>query len=486
MMEPQSFHPLDYLAVVHRRKWWFVVPLLLALAAGAAALAVWPKKYLSKTAIGVQSPTLSADLLRGVSSMDPIERQRAVQQLLLSPTVLDRVIREEKLHSSKPADAAAAALRLNLATNIEVPPPIGLNGRPDPSRGIDLFYIGYTDSDPVRAQRVANRVASVFVEENSKVQTDRAENSAAVLEQQAAASQARLTELENKLRTKKQTYIGRLPEQIGSNVQMVNGARSQLESISMQIRTEQDHLNLVESQLDQMRNGVGAASLTSTAIAATQAAQKRVDDLEAQLAADRALGYTDKHPDVDRLQREIKQARADLATSKVGQPANREETLKADPMYQQKIQERDLARLHLRELQAGSASAQRQIGEYQHRVESAPVVEQELATVEREYTLEKARYADLNTRYSTARMAEDLARKQGGERFSVLYAANLPERPVEPQPLKIMALALVAGLVLGAGAALGREFLDRSVHDSRALEHEFDVPVLGEISRIPA
>jgi capsular polysaccharide biosynthesis protein len=49
-----------------------------------------------------------------------------------------------------------------------------------------------------------------------------------------------------------------------------------------------------------------------------------------------------------------------------------------------------------------------------------------------------------------------------------------------------MALALVAGLVLGAGAALGREFLDRSVHDSRALEHEFDVPVLGEISRIPA
>jgi capsular polysaccharide biosynthesis protein len=52
--------------------------------------------------------------------------------------------------------------------------------------------------------------------------------------------------------------------------------------------------------------------------------------------------------------------------------------------------------------------------------------------------------------------------------------------------LKIMALAIVAGLVLGAGAALGRELLDRSVHDSRALEHEFEVPVLGEIPRIPA
>ena len=49
-----------------------------------------------------------------------------------------------------------------------------------------------------------------------------------------------------------------------------------------------------------------------------------------------------------------------------------------------------------------------------------------------------------------------------------------------------MALAIVAGLVLGAAAALGREFLDRSVHDSRALQNEFEVPVLGEIPRITA
>jgi polysaccharide chain length determinant protein (PEP-CTERM system associated) len=485
-MEPKPFHPLDYLTVVNRRKWWFVAPLLVCLALGALAVAVWPKKYLSKAAIGVQSPTLSVDLLRTMSSMDPAERQRAIQQLLLSPTVLDRVIREEQIGKSKPVDEAAAALRANLLQNIEVPPTLGLNGRPDPTRGIDLFYVGYTDKNPARAQSVANKVAAVFVEENTKFQTNRAENSADVLEQQVAASQAKLAELENKLRAKKQTYIGRLPDQVGANVQMVNGARSQLESISMQIRTEQDHLNLVESQLDQMRRGVGAAAMTTTGAVALQTAQKRVTDLEAELAADRALGYTDKHPDIDRLQREIGQARRDLDAARVTPAANREETLKADPMYQQKLQERDMARLHLRELQGASGSAQRQIGEYQNRVESAPVVEQELASVDREYTLEKARYTDLTTRFNNARMAEDLARKQGGERFSVLYTANLPDSPIEPQPLKIMTLALVAGLVLGAAAALGREFLDRSVHDSRALENEFEVPVLGEIPRIPA
>lgn len=486
MEQQQSFHPLDYKAAVIRRKWWFIVPLVSCIVLGAIAVQVWPRKYLSRAAIGVQSPTLSPDLLRGVSSMDPVERQRAIQQLLLSPGVLERVIREEKINPAKPADQTASWLRDNLAKNIEVPLPIGLNGRPDPSRGIDLFYLGYTDSDPLRAQHIANRVAAVFVEENAKAQTTRAENSTEVLQKELSDSQARLTDIENRLRARKQNYIGRLPEQIGANVQMVNGARQQFESLSIQIRAQQDAITLIEGQLDAMRQGVGAQGMTTSALAASQAAQKHLDDLQAELASDRALGYTDKHPDIIRLQQEIKGAKADLAASKSDQPGAREEILKADPLYRQKLQERDIARVHLKELQASAANAQAQIGAYQSRVEAAPVAEQELTSLQREYDLEKVHNSDLNTRYQTARSAEEVAKTQGGERFSILYPASYPKDPIEPQPLKIMAIALVLGIMLGAGAGLGREFLDRAVYDSRALQNEFAVPVLGEIPRITA
>jgi polysaccharide chain length determinant protein (PEP-CTERM system associated) len=378
------------------------------------------------------------------------------------------------------------SLRDNIAQNIEVPLPLGTGGRPDPTRGIDLFHIGYTDKDPGRAQRITNRVASVFVEENSKQQAVKAENTADILQQQVAESQAKLGDLEDKLRAKKQNYIGRLPDQIGANVSMANGARNQLDSISRDLRTETDRLNLVESQLENMRQGVGAEGMTSSALQAVQAAQKKLDDLQGELASARALGYTDRHPEVSRLEREIKAARSEVSATKTAQPANREDLLRADPIYRQKVQERDMARIRIRELQLASAAAQRQISEYQSRVEAAPAVEQDLTSLEREYNLEKTRYAELNTRYQNARIAEDVTRKQGGERFSILYPANLPDAPIEPQPLKIMAVAIVAGLILGAGAALGREFLDRSVHDSRALENEFEVPVLGEIPRIPA
>src|SRR4029078_7439443 len=135
--------------------------------------------------------------------------QRAIQQLLLSPTVLERVIREEGINRSKPAAGGARGLRANLAQNMEVPPPIGASaGRIDPTRGIDLFYIGYTDKDADRAQRITNRVASVFVEENSKAQVVRTQNTTEVLEQALADSQAKLAHRENTLRTTEQNYIG--------------------------------------------------------------------------------------------------------------------------------------------------------------------------------------------------------------------------------------------------------------------------------------
>ncbi len=485
MMEEQSLHPLDYLAAVNRRKWWFIVPLVVCLLAGVVAMVVWPRKYLSQAAIAIASPTLSGDFLRGVQSMDPNERQRAVSQQLLSPEVLERVVREERISPSKPVPEATAALRENVEKNIVVPNPIGI-ARPDLTRGIDLFYLGYTDRDPHKAQRIADRIANVFVEENAKLQADRAENTSEILAQQLAQSGARLKQLEDQLRAKKQTYMGRLPDQITANVQMVNGARSQLESVSTQLRGEQDRLTMIESQLDQMRQGIGVEGMTSTGAAAVQADQKHIDDLEAQLAQDRALGYTDKHPEIIRLQDELKQARNDLTAAHKQTPEGRDQVLRADPLYRQKLQERDGSRLHIRELQAAAAQLNRQIAAFQSRVDAAPMVEQELASLDREYALEKARYTDLMTNFQKAKGAEDVARKQAGERFSVLYAANLPDKPIEPQPLKILAIALAAGIMLGAAAAIGREFLDRAVYDARALQSEYQVPVLGQIPRIAA
>jgi len=124
-----------------------------------------------------------------------------------------------------------------------------------------------------------------------------------------------------------------------------------------------------------------------------------------------------------------------------------------------------------------------QIAMYRARVDSAPRVEQQMATLQREYDLEKQQYGELTARKRTAEIAENVERSRGSEQFTVLARAPFPTEPDNPKPVRLWTVVLLAGLVLGGGLALGREYLDRSIHDARAL-NDLDLPVLGEIPRI--
>ena len=52
-MEERAFHPLDYLSVVRRRKWWLIIPLAASVVIGALLAVLWPRDYISEAQIGV-------------------------------------------------------------------------------------------------------------------------------------------------------------------------------------------------------------------------------------------------------------------------------------------------------------------------------------------------------------------------------------------------------------------------------------------------
>jgi uncharacterized protein involved in exopolysaccharide biosynthesis len=135
------------------------------------------------------------------------------------------------------------------------------------------------------------------------------------------------------------------------------------------------------------------------------------------------------------------------------------------------------------ELQREQDAVRQRIGMYTNRVESAPKVEQQVASLEREYQIEQKAYSDLTAKLRDAEMAESVERSQGGERFAILARAALPTSPTSPDIPRLMVMTLLLGLCLGGASALGREYLDRSIHDARAL-NDLELPVLGEIPRI--
>jgi succinoglycan biosynthesis transport protein ExoP len=474
-----AFHPLDYLSLVHRRKWWIIVPAVLCIVVSGLLAAFLPRVYRSAATITVSSPAISAELLKQAGPSSREERIRAVSQQLLSRAVLEQVVRDEHLAPDGKIDAAVD--RLLQPDRIKVEPTELLKQVAKEGLQLDAFLLSYAGSTPGEAQRVADTLARVFVEASSRTREARAEDTSAFIATQLASSKARLDQIESRLRTAKESYMGRLPEQTQSNLSIAAGMRQQLESTAIALRGEQDRLSMIERQIDGMKQGAGDIALSGRG--SMSSSQVRVLQLQQELANARGV-YTEKHPEIQRLQEDLAAAKRDAAADRERPEEDRLQTLQVDPGYRQLLADRETARLRVRDLQRAESQMRAQVASYQSRVEAAPMVEQQLASLQREYDLEKRQYSELSNKLQSAELAENLERRRGGEQFQVLYAAYVPRQPESPNVMRLLLLGVALGIALGGAAGVAREYLDRSVHDLRGLQAEFDVPVLGEISRI--
>lgn len=485
-MDETRFDPLDYVSVFNRRKWWFIVPVVLSLIVGLALVWTLPRRYQATTTIAVSSPRVAPHVI-GTVQIDRQERLRAVSQQLLSRPVLERTARLERLDQGRSLDAAVSGLRGQITVSLPDSITPGATGpgtqlSAEQKAELDTYYVTYQDDTPEGAQKIVNRLAQVFVEENSKSREINAQDTSQFIEGELRASQNRLTALEAKLREMKESYMGRLPEQTNANLAMVATMQKQLESAATMMRGEQDRLSMLDRQIEALQQGAdeAAASLRGTP---GEGAQMRVQTLRRELA-NAQLTFTDKHPEVVRLKDELATAEKAAAAERARPAGDRLAVLQSSPEYRQLVKDREAAKLRIAELQRQQRDAARQINVYQTRVESAPRVEQQMVSLEREYALEKSAYTDLTQKKQAALLNEEVQRKQGGEQFAVLVPASLPSEPFQPKPLRVLLMALAAGLVLGSAGVVGREYLDRSVHDARGLRDEFELPVLAEIPRI--
>src|SRR5262245_46051233 len=482
-MEEPRFDPLDYLSVFSRRKWWFIVPVVLSIIVGTVLVWALPRSYQATTTIAVSAPRVTPTLI-GSTEIDKQDRMRAVSQQLLSRPVLERTARLEHLDQQGSLDAAIGDLRSNVTVSLPDTITPGSSGQlsPDQKASLDTYIVTYVDDTPEAAQRILNRLAQVFSDENNKSREVRAQDTSQFIDSQLKASETRLTSLEARLRQMKESNMGRLPEQTNANLAIVSALQHQLESNATATRGEQDRLSMIERQIESMQQGANEAVAMAKGTPA-ESAQARVMSLRHELATAQ-LTYTDKHPEVIRLKQELSDAEKAASAERTRPASDRLAILNANVEYRQLVKDRDTTRIRIAELQRQTAAINAQIGSYQSRVEAAPRVEQQLVSVQREYDLERSAYNDLTGKKQAALLNEEVQRRQGGEQFAVLVPAGLPDEPFKPKPIRVMLMTPAAGLVLGGGAMVGREYLDRSVHDARGLRDEFELPVLAEIPHI--
>ena len=110
------------------------------------------------------------------------------------------------------------------------------------------------------------------------------------------------------------------------------------------------------------------------------------------------------------------------------------------------------------------------IEEYQIRIEKAPIVEQELNALTRDYENLKRKYAEISNKLMSSELVQEMEGKEKGDRFTITSPAYLPIEPSKPNRLMIIVLSFALAIGIGIAFVAFIEYINDSIKTSNQLQ----------------
>jgi succinoglycan biosynthesis transport protein ExoP len=485
----EGFDLQHYLGIVRRRHLHFLIPLFIGWIVVWGASWILPPRYQSGTLILVEQPTMPKDYVTPNINDDLQERLQSITQQILSRTRLLRVIDQFDLyrnpHGQRSPDDQVASMRKDI--NIETVR--------DTRNQITAFNISYTSGDPHVAQQVTSELTNLFINENLEVRQHQSEDTTKFLETQLESARTSLADQEEKIRQFKAQHVGELPDQVASNLQILAGLQTQLQ-------TEEDALNAARQQrvylqtlVDQYKAIQGNAKAADGTVMGLPAINQELDKLKAQLA-DLSSHYTERHPDVRKLKEQIAKtekmrdqfmASLKKSANDSGDP-NNPATSAMDPnqtaIFLQVQSQLQSNQVEIANRERAIAALKVKVESYQARLNQEPIREQQLADLTRGYEQSKVNHDALLKKKNDSAMATSMELLQQGERFRIVDPPSFPQKPEFPNRLKFCGIGLALGLALGFAVVGAFEMTDDRMHTEKEIKELLPADVIAEIPAI--
>lgn len=453
-----------YLAALWRYRLVAICVLVVGAILTITAVRGLPDVYASTTLIMVEPQDVPVTYVKPTTTERLEKRLQAMNQEVMSRTRLEKIISDFDLYASAreqgtPIEKLVERMRKKISLQI--------------FQSDNAFRITYEGSDPETVQRVAARLANLYIDENLRMREEHATGTTEFMEGELDKARRQLEVLEAKVQEFKRAHMGELPEQQMANMGLLDGYRAQLRATTSSLSRALERKVLLEQQAGQLR-AAHAAVASQAGSQQLPSPATRLQQLEAQLAEMRGR-YTEEHPDVVHLQSLISQLRDELGVSRDGAVAA---VLPADLA-------RNLvdAQLEISRLRQDEANLRTQIETYQQRVENTFLRNQELESLTRDYEVTRQGYQTLLDKKIEAQLSQSLEQRQKAERFRVIDPASLPEAPIRPnRPLSYtVGLGVTAALAILLPILLGQ--LDSSFHAAEELG-ALALPVLAVIPQL--
>ena len=468
----------QYLRIGLRWRWVIIGATLAALILGLVVTLLMTPKYMAEVTIEISRDSDRVTSFQGVEQDVSLADQEFYQTqygLLQSRTLAERVARELQLvdnpaffemfdadTSSNPAfrmsngryTAQGRAYRQRVAGDILLD-----NVSIDPTRLSRLVDIGVTSPEGAFSARVANAWAENFITTNLERRVQSTSYGREVLQRQLAEYKNRLDESQRQLVAYASSQqIINLPA--GASGEGSTQERSILADNLVALNTElaqatADRIQ-AEARFSQTGGGNSAAALANSAINNLRQRRAELAAQYEQLMVQFEPGY----PAARALQEQIQALDQSIASEETRVSG----TLQGE--YRQAAQRENALQATVNALKQDYLDLRRRSIQYN-------IYQQEVDT-------NRSLYDGLLQRFKEIGVAGGV----GVNNISIVDLADVPQNPSSPRLVLNLLIAMLAGLTIGAGIALGLEQLDETISDPTEVQRRLGLPLLGSVPKV--
>jgi len=450
--------------LIWKFRWLALLCAWLAAVGGWVVVRTLPDTFEASARVYVNSQTVLKPLLKDLTvSTDPMEQVDLMTRALLTRPHLETVIASTGLDSRARNQTERDSLLARLQRTIEV----------TKNSADQVYTIAYTDEDPVIARTVVQALLDDFMADTMRGDIVQSAQAQTFIEEQIKTYEERLTEAEERLAEFKRKNMALMQGGESDYYTRFQAAQAAVDSLQSQIRSLTNRRNELERQVAGEDAGGDAMGQTSVDTA--------ISNLEAE-AAQLRLRFTEKHPDVVRVNRTLQDLyRAREEELRVRAAGGGNPARAVDPVYQQMKIALSAANADLASLQSQLAEKNAQVSYLRSMANTIPDIEAQLARLNRDYDVVKAEYETLLQRLESVKMNQEVQADKKDIQFRVLEPPRTPLSPIGPDRFRLNTMVLLGALGFGFAVAFVLSHRDPAFYSATSLREVTGLPVYGQV-----
>jgi polysaccharide chain length determinant protein (PEP-CTERM system associated) len=450
---------------VWNRRWLALAVAWVVSLLGWLVVAMIPNSYESKARLFVQVDDVVAETM-GFGLNDRKRDIDRVQQTLTSSINLEKVARATNIVNNNTPQKEVEMVVVGLSKAIKVV-----------SNQSNLFEISaiarngsLSEAQNAKlAQNIVQTMINIFHEENMVGGKGGMAQKLAFIDQQLADRQRELEAAEQR----RTMFESQHPEMVQGGV----GAMQRLESSRSELRGVEGDLAAAQSSLAAITGQLAGTPQTIAGVGPSGGTRGGLNQATSDLAAMRARGLTENHPDVIALKNQIAQLRALVQAEGPGVISGT-----PNPAYSSLLTMKLDKQAAVQGLQARKASLQSDVAQLMASQFSNPAVASEAQRVARDYDALKLQFDKLSQDREQLRLRNAMQDGGNSVNFRVVDPPTTPRAPIAPNRPVLMFAVLILGIGSGIGAAFALAQLGSTFATTAKLERALGRPVLGSIS----